>query len=261
MGKRLVRAKQKIKSAGVPFRVPELDELPERLDSVLDAIYVAYSDGWSDPAGTDAVRRDMGHEALFLGSLLVELAFDEPEALGLFALMLHAEARREARRNDEGGFVPLDDQDPSRWDSAMIDAAENLLQKASEFKSIGRYQLEAALQSAHVHRRRTGIRNWEDILRIYDALLEAMPSPVVAINRALVLAEVEGIDAALRAMPPGNDDPRIRQYQPYWTAKAVLLARAGSIGDAMHAYDIAIGLEGDPAVRRFLQRAKTKLQD
>ncbi len=261
MGKRLVRAKQKIKSAGVPFRIPALDELNDRLESVLDAIYVAYSNGWSDPAGTDAVRTDMGHEALFLGSLMVELAFDEPEALGLFSLMLHTEARRGARRNDEGDFVPLDQQDSSRWDASMIEAAENLLQKASEFKSIGRYQLEAALQSAHVHRRRTGIRNWEDILHLYDALLDVMPSPVAAINRALAVAEVDGVDAALRALPQVNDDLRLKQYQPYWTANAVLLARAGRIGDAMHAFDIAIGLESDPAVRRFLQRSKAKLQN
>ena len=142
----------------------------------------------------------------------------------------------------------------------MIDAAEKLLQRASEFGAIGRYQLEAALHSAHVHRCRTGISNWKQILKLYDALLAVMPSPVVQINRALAIAEVHGTDAALRALPNPNDDARLTQYQPYWTAKAVLLARAGETEEAMLAYDIAIGLESDAVVRRFLQHSKAKLR-
>lgn len=260
MGKRLVRAKQKIRSAGIPFQIPARDELGARLERVLDAIYAAYSDGWNDPIGADSVTRAMGDEALFLGQVVVHLARDEPEALGLLALMLHTEARRAARRTHDGEFVPLDEQDPSRWDFALIDAAEQLLRRASELKKIGRYQLEAALQSAHVHRRRTGEPNWLDILRLYDALSALAPSPVVSINRALAIAQIHGAHAALEELPNANDDARLIQYQPYWTARATLLAKTGAIDEATHAFDIAIGLESDPAVRKFLQQSKTKLR-
>ncbi|MGH8189538.1 MAG: RNA polymerase sigma factor, partial [Steroidobacteraceae bacterium] len=159
MSKRLVRAKNKIRDAGIPFDVPVRDELADRLETVLDAIYAAYAEGWTDPNGTDAVRRDLTAEAIFLARLAVELLPSEPEASGLLALMLYAEARRKARRNQQGEYVPLEEQDPALWDSQMIDGAEAVLHHASTFALIGRYQLEAALQSAHVHRRREGHAN------------------------------------------------------------------------------------------------------
>jgi RNA polymerase sigma-70 factor (ECF subfamily) len=192
MGQRLVRAKAKIKQAGIPFRIPEKEELAGRLETVLDAIYAAYAEGWSDAPGTDSVRRDLAEEAIFLGRLVVHLLPEEPEALGLMALMLHAEARRFARRDSQGGYVPLAEQDTRRWDLGMIREAEELLLRASGFGKIGRYQLEAALQSAHAMRKRTGVDNWADVVQLYDALLALSGSPVVAINRALAIAEVEG---------------------------------------------------------------------
>jgi predicted RNA polymerase sigma factor len=254
MGKRLVRAKSKIRGAAIPFCIPEREELPVRLDTVLEAIYAAFSEGWSDAAGTDTARRDLTGEAFFLARLVTELLPTEPEALGLLALMLHAEARRRARRSDAGDYVPLADQDVGCWDFKMIDEAEALLLRAQTFGVIGRYQLEAAMQSAHVHRRRTGQANWEVVLQIYDALFVITGSPVVAINRALVLAEIKGADAALQAMPDPACDTRLVEYQPYWAARAELLTHTGAHGDARHAYEIAIGLERDPAVRRFLER-------
>jgi len=150
MGKRLGRAKNKIRQAGIPFRIPEREELSGRLENVLDAIYAAFAEGWTDPGGTDVVRRDLTEEAIFLARLAAELLPEEPEALGLLALMLYAEARRRARRNTEGEYVPLANQDPELWDWRMIDEAEALVRRASARGSIGRYQLEAALQSAHV---------------------------------------------------------------------------------------------------------------
>ena len=138
----------------------------------------------------------------------------------------------------------------------MIDEAETLLLRARAFGAVGRYQLEAAVQSAHVHRRRTGQANWEAVLQIYDALFAITGSPVVAINRALVLAELQGPQAALEAMPDPACDTRLVEYQPYWAARAELLANTGAHGDARHAYEIAIGLERDPAVRRFLERRR-----
>ena len=259
MGQRLVRAKNKIREARIPFRIPNREELRDRLDTVLDAIYAAFTEGWIDAAGTDIVRRDLADEAIFLGRLVAELLPTEPEALGLLALMLHAEARRRARRDEHGDYVPLADQDPALWDSPMIDEAEAILLRAGALASIGRYQLEAALQSAHVYRRRTGHANWASVVQLYDALLALSGSPVVAINRALAIAEINGAAAGLHAMREIAADPRLTEYQPYWAARAELLAKTGAHTGARHAYEIAIGLERDPAVRNFLRRRQSTL--
>ena len=259
MGKRLVRAKDKIRQAGIPFRVPEREELPRRLDTVLEAIYAAFTEGWTDPGGTDVIRRDLTEEALFLARLVTELLPEEPEALGLLALMLYAEARRRARRQTDGEYVPLAEQDPALWDSQMIAEAETLLRRAGALGSIGRYQLEGALQSAHVDRCRTGRANWASVVQLYDALFALVGSPVIAINRALAIAGVQGPEAALAAMPEIAADARLAEYQPYWAARAELLAQTGAHEEARHAYEIAIGLERDPAVRRFLQRRQSAL--
>jgi RNA polymerase sigma-70 factor (ECF subfamily) len=259
MGKRLGRAKEKIRQAGIPLSVPERAELSDRLGAVLDAIYAAFAEGWSDPGGTDLARRDLTEEVMFLARLVTELLPQEPEALGLLALMLHAEARRRARRRADGEYVPLAEQNPASWDSQMILEAEALLRRASALGSVGRYQLEGALQSAHVHRCRTGRANWAEVVQLYDALFALAGSPVVAINRALAIAEVQGAGAALEAMQEIAGDARLAEYQPYWAARAELLAKTGAHGEARRAYDIAIGLERDPAVRRFLQRRQSVL--
>jgi predicted RNA polymerase sigma factor len=259
MAQRLVRAKHKIKAAGIPFRIPERDDLPGRLDAVLDAIYAAYAEGWTDTGGSDVARRDLAEEALLLGRLVTELLPQEPEALGLCALMFHAEARRGARRNCHGGYVPLAEQAISLWDSRLIDAAEALLLRASAIGRVGRYQLEAALQSAHVHRRRTGEPNWPAVLQLYDALLAVTGSPVVAVNRALAIAETHGAAVAIRALDEIAADSRLADYQPYWATRANLLARIGANGEARHSYDMAIGLERDAAVRTFLLRRQSDL--
>jgi RNA polymerase sigma-70 factor (ECF subfamily) len=259
MSKRLVRAKEKIRQAAIPFSVPDREELPGRLDAVLGAIYAAFSEGWTDPGGTNFVRRDLALEALFLARLAAELLPEEPEALGLLALLLHAEARRPARRNASGEYVPLAEQDTTLWDSHMIAEAEALLRRASALGSIGRYQLEGALQSAHVHRCRSGQANWPAIVHIYDALFALSGSPVVAINRALAIAELHGGDRGLAALPDAVADVRLAQYQPYWAARAELLAKTGAVEEARSAYEIAIGLERDPAVRRFLHRRQSAL--
>ena len=259
MSERLVRAKEKIRQAGIPFRVPEREELPGRLGAVLDAIYAAFTEGWTDPAGADVIRRDLTEEAMFLARLASELLPQEPEALGLLALMLHAEARRRARRQQYGEYVPLAEQDPASWDAPMMAEAEALLRRAGAMGATGRYQLEAALQSAHVYRCRTGNANWPAVVQLYDALYALVGSPVVAINRALAIAEVDGADAALQAMPRVEDDARLAEYQPYWAARAELLAKTGAYDEARRAYEIATGLERDPAVRRFLQRRQSAL--
>jgi RNA polymerase sigma-70 factor (ECF subfamily) len=254
MGQRLVRAKSRIRAAGIPFRVPERADMAERLEAVLEAIYAAFAEGWSDPAGTEARRRNLAEEGIWLGRLVASLMPEEPEALGLLALMLHAEARRDARRDAQGEFVPLDEQDPARWDAALIDEAEALLLRASRAGAAGRFQLEAAVQSAHAARRRTGSTDWAAIVQLYDALFALTGSVVVAINRAVALARTDGEVEGLAALDALAGDARLAEYQPYWAARAALLARTGSAAAAADAYRRAIGLESDPAVRRFLQR-------
>ena len=187
---------------------------------MLAAIYAAFAEGWIDPEGTESRRRDLAAEAIWLGRLVVSLLPQEPEALGLLALMLHAEARRSARRDEAGAYVPLADQDPATWDGSLIKEAEQLLDRASRMGSIGRYQLEAAVQSAHVVRRQTGRADWAAIAQIYDALLALSDSPVVAINRAVALAQTRGPAAGLAALDEAAAHPRIAEYQPYWAARA-----------------------------------------
>jgi RNA polymerase sigma-70 factor (ECF subfamily) len=258
MGQRLVRAKSKIKQAGVPFRLPERADMGERLEAVLDAIYAAFAEGWTDPLGADTRRRNLAEEAIWLGRLVAHLMPDEPEALGLLALMLHAEARRPARRDATGGFVPLADQNAALWNTPMLDEAETLIRQATAMGRLGRYQLEAGVQSAHAVRRLTGRADWPAILALYEALFTITASPVVALNRAVALAEVEGPGAALRDLD-ALDAETFTAYQPYWAARAALLARAGWPEDAVTAYDRAIGLEPDDAVRRFLQAKRDAL--
>ena len=260
MSQRLVRAKHKIRAAGIPLQVPEGAGLAERLPPVLEAIYAAFAEGWSDPAGSDERRRNLADEGIWLGRLVASLLRDEPEALGLLSLMLHAQARRRARRDEQGEYVPLPEQDPERWDAALIDEADALLARASALPGAGRYQLEAAVQSAHAVRRKSGCSDWDAISRIYDALLAMTGSPVVAVNRAVAIAETRGPAAGLEALASLAGDRRLAEYQPYWAARAGLLARTGQADAADEAYERAIGLERDPAVRRFLSRRRAELR-
>ena len=190
---------------------------------------------------------------------MTELLPEQPEALGLLALMLHAEARRSARRDAQGEYLPVAQQDPALWNGQMISKAETLLLRASALGAIGRYQLEGALQSAHVHRCRTGQSNWTAVVELYDALWALSVSPVVAINRALARAEIDGAAAALDELTKIAADVRVAEYQPYWAARAELLTKTAAHDEARHAYEIAIGLERDASVRRFLQRRQSAL--
>jgi RNA polymerase sigma-70 factor (ECF subfamily) len=259
MGQRLVRAKAKIRQAGIPFEVPEREQWRERLDAVLEAIYAAYAEGWSDPQGADARRRNLADEAIWLGRLVASLLPDEGEALALLSLMLHTHARRHARRDAAGNYVPLAEQDCTLWDGALIAEAENLLARAHAHPPAGRYLLEAALQSAHAIRRISGQPDWTAIEQLYAALCALTGSPVAALNHAAALARTRGATAGLTALQALEGDPRLADYQPYWATRADLLARSGDVQGAAHAYQQAIGLEGDPAVRRFLQQRSAAL--
>jgi RNA polymerase sigma-70 factor (ECF subfamily) len=259
MGQRLVRAKTKIKQAGITFRLPDRAEMPERIDAVLEAIYAAFAEGWSDPGGMEQRRRELAQEALWLGRLVARLLPDEPEALGLLALMLHLEARRGARRDHQGGYIPLNDQDPSKWDAMLIGEAEDILLGASHMGRIGRYQLEAAVQSVHASRRFGRAPDWMVLETLYDALLAITGSPVVAINRAMVIAEARSPEEGLAVLCEVDNDQRLSRYQPYWAARAELLARCGQAAAADQAYACAIRLEPDPGVRLFLQARRDRI--
>jgi RNA polymerase sigma-70 factor (ECF subfamily) len=173
--------------------------------------------------------------------------------------MLFAEARRGARRDAAGSYVPLGEQDPELWNARLIDEAETALLRASRIGAVGRYQLEAAVQSAHVVRRRTGRADWAAIVRLYEALMALTGSPVVAINRAVAITEADGPEAGLALLDAAGRDARLKEYQPYWAARAELLARTGDVAGAGEAYRLAIGLEADPAVRDFLQQRRARL--
>lgn len=258
MGQRLVRAKSRIRNAGIPLRVPDPKELPECLGAVLDAIYAAYSKGWNE-VGDEAIPA-LADEALWLGRLVVCLLPDEPEAKGMLALMLYTAARRAARRDAAGAYVPFEEQDTDRWDESLIALAEQLLRQANAAGPSGRYQLEAAIQSAHVARRVSGISNWPAVVALYDHLLAITGSPVVVLNRAVARAELDGPGDALADLAPLEADPRMLSYQPYWAAKAHLLAGAGQPARAAEALTVAIGLSTDEAVKGYLRSRLAALQ-
>ncbi len=251
MGQRLARAKAKIRLAGVPFRIPERGDAPERLGAVLEAVYAAFAHGWDEAFSDDPRGRDLSEEAIWLGRLIVSLAPGEPEAQGLLSLMLYADARRAARRDRAGRYVPLSEQDCSLWDAAAIDEAERLLRTASGADAPGRFQLEAAVQSAHVARRATGATDWEAIGSLYDALYRMTGSPVVAVNRAAAVAHTRGPKAGLKLLDAVAGE-KLEGFEPYWVARADLSARAGDVEGARKAYALAIGLQTDPAARDFL---------
>jgi len=258
MGQRLVRAKIRIHEAGIPFRVPDPGELPERLAAVLDAIYAAYTKGWNE-VGDDAIP-ELADEAIWLGRLIVSLLPDEPEAKGMLALMLYTTARSAARRDASGAYVPLERQDPRLWDRSLLALAENLLHQANAAGPSGRYQIEAAIQSAHVARRLSGMANWPVVVALYDHLLALTGSPVVILNRAVARAEVDGPRTALADLTPLEADKRMQSYQPYWAAKGHLLSLAGDAAPARQALTVAIGLSTDDAVKGYLLRQLATLK-
>jgi RNA polymerase sigma-70 factor (ECF subfamily) len=250
MSQRLVRAKAHIKESGIPFSVPDQDEMPARLNAVLDATYAAYSTGWDeDYEGASA----LAPEAILLGGLISKLLPEEPEARALLAIMLYSDARRGARRDAHGCYVPIDQQDIALWDRTQILNAENLLQACNRSGPTGRYQLEAAIQSAHVAQRLTGANCWPAIVSLYDHLVAMTNSSVAVLNRAAALAEVAGPDAALTALSGISADKRMLSYQPYWATLGHLYLRAGKTEDGCEALRVAIGLSTDNAVRQYLR--------
>jgi RNA polymerase sigma-70 factor, ECF subfamily len=251
MSQRLVRAKNKIRDAAIPFRVPDPPEWEERVSFVLDAIYSAYTTGWESLTEVGSTHHALAGDAITIGRTLVQLLPSEPEAHGLFALMLHCEARRGARYSSDGEFVPLDRQNTTLWARPMIDEAENHLRSAAAFKRMGRYQLEAAIQSIHANRAVSGIINWPEIALLYEGLAQIAPGIGSLVGRAVAIAQAGNSVAGLAAL---EEIPAIRvgSYQPYWAARGHLLKMLDRKAEAQEAFARAASLTDDPALREYL---------
>ncbi|MBN3884394.1 MAG: RNA polymerase subunit sigma-70 [Nostoc sp. JL34] len=253
MSQRLVRAKAKIRDAGIAFELPEAKDLAMRLDAVLEAIYAAYSNGWENVTGVDPRRKGLTEEAIWLARLCVQLLPEEPEARGLLALMLHCEARRDARRTKNGAYIPLLEQDVTLWSQPMLNEAERELAEAAKFNQLGKFQLEAAIQSTHAQRRVTERTDWQTLALLYEGLIQFSPTLGALVGHAAAIAEAKGLEqglALLEALPAES----VKSYQPYWALKAHLLKHLGQNSQAKQAYTRAIGLVEDPAIREFLVR-------
>ena len=256
IGQRLVRAKNKIRKARISFEIPSAQQIPERLDAVLNAIYAAYGNSWEDATGADHRIAELGQEAIWLARVLRDQIPDNAEVRGLLALMLHCESRRPARRGADGRYVPLSEQDPRDWQMSLIHEAERELAVAARMQSLGRFQIEAAIQSAHAERAFGGSTNWVAVAAFYDRLLRLAPSIGAAVARAAAHAELHGPQAGLELLD--QIEPEAGSYQPYWAVRAHLMQQLGGAELAAEAYDRAIQLSEDEAVRSFLMERRAR---
>ncbi|MBS2028508.1 MAG: sigma-70 family RNA polymerase sigma factor [Deltaproteobacteria bacterium] len=250
LAQRLVRAKAKIRDAAIPFRIPDSDELPERVGAVLHVVYLIFNEGYAATSGDALVREELCDEALRLARLLAELLPDEPEVLGLLALLLLASSRSAVRTNESGELVLLAEQDRARWNRALIDEGHALVRRCLALNRPGPYQLQAAIQAVHSDAARARDTDWRQIVQLYDHLLALTRSPIVALNRAVAVAELDGPEAALALLEPLALDG----YHVFHAARADLYRRAGRLRDAAREYHAAIDTTENAAERRFLQR-------
>lgn len=255
IAQRLVRAKRKIKGAGIPYRTPRDHELPERLPDVLAVIYLVFNEGYTASGGDDLTRRELCAEAIRLARLLHRLMPDEPEVSGLLALLLLTESRHAARTTPDGDLVPLADQDRARWDAVLIAEGQGIVRDCLRRNQPGAYQIQAAIAAVHSDAPTAAHTDWRQILALYDQLAAIAPTPVVALNRAIALAEVAGPATALEAV----DELALDEYHLYHATRADLLRRLNRTPEAALAYDRAIALAENAAERSFLTTRRTAL--
>jgi RNA polymerase sigma-70 factor (ECF subfamily) len=258
MGQRLWRAKSKIREARIPFDV-DVAELPERVFAVLEAIYAAYGSGWEDVTGDVAAARGLTEEAIWLARLVVCLLPEDPEAKGLLATMLYAKSREPSRRTPGGVYVPLSQQETARWDRAPLAEAEATLAGAARLGRMGPFQLEAAIQSAHMYGRLTGRDDVQAIALLYDGLVRLAPTLGAKVAHAVARSRVDGAERGLALLEAIEPAETRHTYQPYWSARAHLLEHSSRPRDACDAFDRAIGLSEDSDVRRFLAEKRRAL--
>jgi RNA polymerase sigma-70 factor (ECF subfamily) len=251
MAQRIVRAKRKLRDNRAPYRIPRVAELPDRLLPVLNAIALIFTEGHTATSGEDLVRVDLTGEAIRLGRVLVELMPDEPEAVGLLALMLLTDARRPARVATDGSMIRLADQDRARWDRELIAEGHALVRACLRRNQPGAFQIQAAIAAVHADAPTAERTDWSQIVALYDQLQAVRPNAVVAVNRAAAVAELHGPHAGLAALDAVDAD-QLAAYQPYHAARADLLVRAGRHAEAVTAYERAIALTTNPSERRFL---------
>jgi RNA polymerase sigma-70 factor (ECF subfamily) len=258
LAQRIVRAKSKIRDAGIPYEIPSLSDLPDRLDSVLHVIYLVFNEGYVASTGPDLTRESLSAEAIRLGRLLVEL-LPEPEAMGLLALMLLHEARRAGRTSSLGDLILLEDQDRSLWNREQIQEGVVLVERALKSRRIGPYSLQASIAALHAEAPSTAATDWAQIVALYDVLLKAEPSAVIELNRAAAIAMRDGPEAGLDLIDKILATGELADYYPAHSARAELCRRLGRVSDARAAYKRTLELVTQEPERRFLERRLTQL--